>query len=753
MGSGAFLVEACRQLGKLLTESWRHHGGRQETPPGQDEEIFARRLVARRCLYGVDRNPIAVDLAKLSLWLATLSRDQPLTFVDHALRAGDSLVGLSRKQIARFHWLPDAEPIQQGFEATVVGDRVRRVAELRHRIQNAGPDTPDSQLRDWEREAREAAAEVTLYGDLALSAFFDGDRPAARKTKRRDLAHAVLAGTAADFRPLLEGRRTTDPPFAPLHWAVEFPEVFDRQNAGFDAIVGNPPFLGGTRISTILGPAYRDWLKSAHAPSHGNGDLVAHFFRRAFRLLRDEGALGLIATNTIAQGDTRGTGLRWICENGGTIFAARRRAPWPGPAAVLVSVVHILKGSLCARPMLDRQTVSEITAFLFHQGGHQDPVRLRANAGRSFIGSKIYGQGFLFDDSDPDASAGTLAAMRSLIRRDATNRRVIFPYLGGKEVNSSPTHAHHRYAINFFDWPLKRADIGELWQDADSRRRRWLRRQTTVPRDYPDSVAEDWPELLTIVQNRVKVARAHLTKNAIGRRRAALWWRYGSAAGELYSAISGLRRVLATCQTAQHRAFTFLPPNLLYSHKVIVFSLDSDSAFCSLQARTHEIWASQFGSTLGAGPVYTPSDCFENFPFSDGWTTDPDLEAPGREYHRARARLMIDTNSGLTTVYNRFHDPDDADAVIARLRYLHEAMDGAVLNAYGWTDIPTTCDFFLDHEDDEEDEQARPNRRRKPWRYRWPDDVRDEVLSRLLALNAARAAEEEEARRTTAGLP
>ena len=104
MGSGAFLVEVCRQLAESVVEGWKVHGGRPGVPDGEDELVFAGRMVAQRCLYGVDRNPMAVDLAKMSLWLATLAKDEPLTFVDHALRDGDSLVGLTRRQIAAFTW-------------------------------------------------------------------------------------------------------------------------------------------------------------------------------------------------------------------------------------------------------------------------------------------------------------------------------------------------------------------------------------------------------------------------------------------------------------------------------------------------------------------------------------------------------------------------------------------------------------------------------------------------------------------------
>ena len=110
MGSGAFLVEACRQLGDALVESWRAHEVMPDIPPDENEIIFAPPQVAQRCLYGVDRNPAAVDLAKLSLWLVTLAKDHPLTFLDHALRDGDSLVGLTRRQIETFHWKEGLAP-------------------------------------------------------------------------------------------------------------------------------------------------------------------------------------------------------------------------------------------------------------------------------------------------------------------------------------------------------------------------------------------------------------------------------------------------------------------------------------------------------------------------------------------------------------------------------------------------------------------------------------------------------------------
>ena len=105
-------------------------------------------------------------------------------------------------------------------------------------------------------------------------------------------------------------------------------------------------------------------------------------------------------------------------------------------------------------------------------------------------------------------------------------------------------------------------------------------------------------------------------------------------------------------------------------------------------------------------------------------------------------------NEGLTKTYNRFHNPYEHDPAIQKFRELHAAMDRAVLYAYGWTDIPTDCDFFPVHPDDEADPDPSPRRKQEPHRYRWPDETQNEVLARLLDLNAIRAAEEQERKAT-----
>jgi hypothetical protein len=705
MGSGAFLVEACRFLADALVEAWRREGTTPPVAPGDSAVWLARRMVAERCLYGVDKNRFAVDLAKLSLWLFTLARDHPFTFLDHALWHGDSLVGLTREQIACFDWEPgDQLPLIRQFVDKALREAEERRAEL-HALSTSDDTEAKARLL---AAAVKAVDDVRLAGDLVVAAFFEKKKPKDRETVRtlyQEQLLAVLsgAGDPDKVRRLADVLRKGPKPVPPFHWEIEFPEVFSRENPGFDAIVGNPPFMGGRKISELLGGNYRDWLATIHEDAAGSADLVAHFFRRAFNELRKGGAFGLIATNTIAQGDTRGSGLRHICTHGGTIFSARKRVKWPtGAAAVVVSVIHVAKAFEPRPFILDGRTVQMITAFLFHQGGHDDPRRLHSNAGKSFQGSIVLGMGFTFDDQNPDATP--LAEMEQLIAKDGRNGERIFPYIGGEEVNDSPTHAHRRYVINF--------------------------------EEMSESEARRWPDLFRIVEQKVRPERIVKDRTKYPRM-VDEWWKFWNPRIELHNATRGIDRVLACVLHTNHLSFARLPP-AVFSHALAIFTLTDQASFAVLQSRTHEIWARFFGSSMKDDLRYAPSDCFETFPLPDQWRRNTDLEVIGTRYYDYRAALMVRNDQGLTQTYNRFHDPAERDPEILRLRDLHDVLDRTVLDAYDWSDVRPVCEFvpvYDDHEGDGGDAV-------RIVRYRWPNEIRDEVLGRLLALNQERSREE-----------
>jgi len=771
MGSGAFLVESCRYLAELLERAWSREGLPEALQPGaaahgEEPLLYARRLVAQSCLYGVDKNPFAVNLARLSLWLVSLSKDAPFTFVDHALKCGDSLVGVERREIEAA--LRSASRQRELWETELrsLGQQQSRSLELFHT--DSRSDEDDDRKRQALHDLEASTAYLRTVGDLLVAAFFNGSNARDRRAKREVYLSATVSCDSAEeleevMAEPLEALREGEKGIQPLHWDIAFPDVFERERPGFDVFVGNPPFIGGRRIGGIYGDDYKDWLQQISIGGNANSDIVAHFFRRCYSGIRSGGTMGLIATNTIAQGDTRGTGLRWICLNGGDIYSAVKRYKWPGMASVVVSVVHVHKGVLEGDHYLDGRRVERITAFLLANGSHEDPKQLDANLEKSFQGSIVLGMGFTFDDSgEADEERAGIPIPISTIQRFMLGNpsciEVIYPYIGGEELNTSPTHAHHRFVV-----------------------------------DFRDASEEDcrlyWPAIMDLLEKKVKPERTRRKPNGEFVLRSPLpqkWWQHADKRPALYEAVRGQRQVLMHSFTSKYLQFGVLDSRHVYAGPHIVFALPGWEHLALLQSRIHEVYAIHTSSTMRDDLSYKATDTFETFPFPVA-LLDVNASAPahaikkqrldsiGDNYHQLRANLMVANNEGLTKTYNRFHAPEEDDSGILQLRTLHTEMDQAVLNAYGWSDIPTTCGYGLDYLDSEEDAElptelqdridsgelyfetaddacdfeaqlraygAVRGNRKLPWRYRWPDSVREEVLARLLALNAERYAEE-----------
>jgi hypothetical protein len=380
MGSGAFLVETCRQLAAHLVAAWTRTGATPKLPPDQDALEHARRLVAVHCLCGVDRNPFAVEMARLSLWLATLARDHEFTFLDHALRHGDALIGLDRASIAALRWTPEAGSAQLALP--LLRGPIARAAVERRRIRDTLGDEGEDVLRPLLDRADTILDPARAIGDAVCATFFAHDRRPDRTRARGELEGAYLSAgqtwlRALEAGPAMRARMAGEGhAWHPFHWDIEFPEVFERENPGFDAVLGNPPYAGKNTYAKGNSPGFPDWLQAIHPGAHGNADLSAHFFRRGYALLREGGCLGFVATNTIAQGDTRESGLRELLRAGATIVRATRRIRWPGDAAVVVCVVQMVRGTSPVIPRLDGREVPRISAFLIEGTRDESPKRL-----------------------------------------------------------------------------------------------------------------------------------------------------------------------------------------------------------------------------------------------------------------------------------------------------------------------------------------------------------------------------------------
>jgi hypothetical protein len=698
MGSGAFLVAACRYLAARLVEAWELFP--QEAPPDagadpEERDLTARRIVAERCLYGVDVNPLAVEIAKVSLWLTTLRRDRPFTFLDHALRHGDSLLGLvSFEQIAALTLRPDEastillEPAREAIQ-TILGE----VREVRERIE--ATDTLDMREADTKASSL-ASADSQLHGlkvvgDLVVGAALEeaagvGNARTTVEAAAEQIRDALANGGArADslFAPikaragdaLMAGRppRALHPP-QPFHWTLEFPEIFQRQVAGFDAVIGNPPFLGGKRLSTALGVPYREYLVEHVAEGRkGNADLVAFFFLRAANLTALGGSCGLVATNTVAQGDTREVALDAIVGNGWVIYRAVKSTEWPGTAALAVSHVWLANRAGRGRYTSSLDLVSRVAG---------NPKVLRRNAGQAFIGAIPIGEGFFLPENEATA----------LITADRELAEVVRPSMTGQDLASIPDQKPPRWVIY----------MGERSEDE----------------------ARAFGAAFAILEERVYAERR--AKDGVRYpRMVEEWWKFWNSRVDLFDSLRDSDRVLVAPRVAKWWAVSWVPASIIFTDKVIVFPKANEFVAAALTSTFHELWARRWSSTLETRLNYAPTDCFQTFPFPP---ESEEVVDAGRAFIEARHRLMVDSWASLTTVYNRLHEqPGDLSLELATLRRCLRELDVRVAAAYGWPDLE------LDHEFRETPLGVR---------YTLSEPIKTEALDRLLELNHSRYAEE-----------
>lgn len=718
MGSGAFLVQACRWLSDRLVEAWSvteargkqiDNEGRivEDTtaegfdPLSQDPEdrvIVARRLVAERCLYGVDKNPLAVELAKLSLWLTTMSKGRPFGFLDHNLRSGDSLLGIhDLDQLVELDMSPTGKAQMRLFGRTI-RSAVDKAIELRARLR-AIP------IRDIHDVEAMAALDEQSRGEMALPVLIAdsfvgiilaedraGDR-AARVEALAALADAATSGADTTKDRLRRDASTDlgkDSPDGtarnPFHWPLEFPEVFLRKNQGFDAFVGNPPFMGGRLVGRRLGQSYQEYLKFVRNGVVGSPDLCAYFFLRAFSLIGSRGYFGLLGTKSITETGSRVVCLDQIIEKGGVIYRANSRFPWPGNAAVVVSIAWVARDEWKDSKVLDDSAVQAINGALEEDFQIKRPVKLKALKGRFSQGQDVMGRGFEL----------TAEERADIISKDRKCEEVIFPLFNGQDLNTMPRLEPYRWVIYFRDWPEEKA------------------------RQYEPAFQR--------VEELVKPYRDSLT----GQIHQDCYWKFWDLRPGLMREVAQHETLLASAIVTKYVTFRRVPTNNIYNTKTKIYFFKRWSDFSVLQSSIHQEWAFWNCGTLGASTLnYSTSVALETWPMPNV-KDDSLLESAGSEYHEFREEVLLSEQIGLTQLYNRFHDPNNTDSQIQILREMHRNMDAAVLAAYGWNDVCPEHDF---HEVLYLPENDRI-------RYTISHATRLELLKRLADLNHKRFEEE-----------
>ncbi len=723
-GSGHILLAAARRIATELAVVRT-----SEEQPSPTAYRTALRDAITQCIYGVDVNPLAVELCKVALWLEAHIPGKPLNFLDHHIKCGNAIVGFAHREEVDQGMPMEAFKTQLGDDKEVAAIyRNRNKEELKHQKQTPLDFSPELRghletvLNDWrqistlpeqtpaqidEKKARftnfaegQHAELLRNIADIPIAQFFTPKVPINKH-------HLV---TDSEFRQYWRGGHAPQGPGANaarelaaqhrfFHWFLEFPEIMDR--GGFDCILGNPPYLGRKALSGTFGHGFCELVKWKYSPA-GLSDLVVYFLRRIHDLIRDGGFTAIITTNSIIDGDVRKDSLEQIVAKGGQINMAVRGVRWPGAANLVVSLLAIHKGEWSGLKMLDDQPVQHINTF-FEEGVQVgEPNAVAENRNSIYQGSIFLGDGFLLTHDEAD----------QLRASDSRNADVIMPIINGKELNNNPDQAPGRSIINFRDWPLEKAQA--------------------------------YHEPFSIVEEKVKPFRA--TQNR--KRNREVWWVYAEHRPGLIRSICDLPRCFAAAATTKYLSFSPMPTDYVFTNALYVLTTDRWDIFGVVQSTLHEVWARKYSGSLKQDLRYSPSKCFESFTFPSGlWqVADSGLAGISECYHVHRKELMLSLSLGLTKIYNLFHARNMSPEMVAKiskkevdiasagyealikLRSLHMTLDIAVRDAYGWHDLDLEHGF---HEVETLPENDRI-------RFTVSQSVSRELLKRLLAENLYR---------------
>lgn len=747
-GSGHILLSAARRIGFELAKE--RSGEDQPTP---SLLRIAIRDVIKNCIYGVDLNPLAVELCKVALWLEAHEPGEPLNFLDHHIKCGNAIVGLAHFEELKngiateaFITLPgDDKDVAATFRKANTEQRKTKGQLSLHDLNKVETEVKDIQqeftsfLKMPEHTPKQIEAKTKAYenlisgkkwfrvkelADLQVAQFFIPKTEEIREKLTTEAKYQNYLNSGAQIQDRgASMAMATEKRF--FHWFLEFPEVFG--SGGFDCILGNPPYLGGNKVSKRYGFRFSNYFHSTFLID-GSVDLIVYFLHRIFSNIKSEGALSLITVQSVREGVSRKQGLFKLLNNGLILNFSSSDVKWPGKANTLVNLITGFKKRNKKFKICNGKSAESINSYLVDDIRSLEPFKLSFNKNISFQGVALGGNGFLMPKEEGLKILNSNPEFQSVLKR----------FLIGDDINS--------------DWQLEPS------------------RMVIDFSNLTEKEAQEYPELYEKVKNLVYPERRNNKRLA----RRKYWYHFAEKATGLFKSIDKCKTYLVTGKTSKYLSFVQLQEkDLVLDQSLTVIAIDGLSFLPILQSDIHLHWARKYSTSQGGTPRYNPSDSFQNYPLPDisSSTLIQNLETVAEKYLDLRGEILSQTKLGLTKLYNQFHNseliknvnnlPDkdfiklygketwslfnhleikkqgsisfeNAVMLILELREIHKEIDSLTLQLYGWNDLKLFHDFY---EVDYLPESDRV-------RYSIHPDARKEILKRLLKLNHERFEEE-----------
>ncbi len=403
-----------------------------------------------------------------------------------------------------------------------------------------------------------------------------------------------------------------------------------------NAVIGNPPFLGGKHMRMTLGDEYIDRVFNKFSDVKDSVDFCAYWFRLAHDHIGETGRAGLVGTNSISQGKSRKAALEYITQNGGYIHEAISTQPWSGEAKVHVSLVNWCK----QQPKvyhLDNHPVKQINSSLQSVIDVSQAVRLKANLNQCFQGVIPVGKGFIITEQQAE----------HWIKSDAKNQEVIKLFSMGSNLAKNPLGKPERWIIDFNDMSLEDAIEYKLPFE-------WVKANVKPERD----------------KNRREVRKEN-------------WWLFGENAPKMRKVLASLSGYFAVPEVSKWAIFISCSSDWLPGNKTKAIASDDFYILGVLLSSVHRIWMNAQKSTLSSSIAYTHNSCFETFPFPQNPDTKlvQQIRVTATELHEYRSEQMKNKQWGITQLYNAFFNEPSS-----QLYQLHAKLSKLVMQAYGFNE-------------------------------------------------------------------